>query len=231
VDQALTAEKGPGFDPTDSKFVNESDFFNASDIDDSTGAAFDGEDTPLAYVNEDTNDDLVINAAVDVGDSGTVNPTFPELIKISNDTTEDVDVGIAYDRNASQYGDDINGTAPLNYSFAQGVYEFQANSLTSGNTLNYAAGSGATISPDSTNSTQVSGTNNTINNNGDLPAAAATIPAGDALTIDLVVNISPSDRTDIENSVGGLTTFGSDRETVDIMDAITVGKFDTPNTL
>jgi hypothetical protein len=242
VDQALTVERGDGFDKSNADNVNESQFFNGTntgsggDIDDSSGAAFDGSSAPLAYVNKKVNGDLVIKAAQDVG----LSHNFEKILKISNDTNEDVDVGIAYDRSAStapnnQYGAaiendnvDLSGT-PFSSSnnFAQKVYQFRANSLDNGS-ISYNAGgiTNDVISPDPATSspTQVSGSNNTVSNAEDLPAGALTIPAGDTLQVDLFVDATDADA--IEAAASSQNAFGESRETVDIMDAITVGTLD-----
>jgi hypothetical protein len=222
VEENLEVRKGPGFAAADPEYTNESAFFDGTDIDDSASGAFNSSDTPLAYVNDDVNGNLVIKAAQDVGVSSF---TFSEIIAIDNQTADDVDVGIAYDRGASpsQYGDDVEG-GNLGYDVAQRVYQFQANSLTSGDSINYASGSGSLISPDPAGP-GVTGSNNTISNNNDRPAAAVTIPSGDTLSIDLVVDTA-SDETALEDEAGLSGGFGEERGTVDILDAITVGTFD-----
>ena len=222
VEENLEVRKGPGFVAANPEYTNESVFFNGTDIDDSASGAFNSSDTPLAYVNDDVNGNLVIKAAQDVGVSSF---TFSEIIAIDNQTADDVDVGIAYDRGASpsQYGDDVEG-GNLGYDVAQRVYQFQANSLTSGGSINYASGSGSLISPDPAGP-GVTGSNNTISNNNDRPAAAVTIPSGDTLSIDLVVDTA-SDETALEDEAGLSGGFGEERGTVDILDAITVGTFD-----
>ena len=223
VEENLEVRKGPGFDVTSSVYTNESAFFDGDDIDDSASGAFNSSSPALAYVNDDVNDNLVIKAAQNVG---VPSFTFSEIIEIGNTTADPVDVGIAYDRGASssQYGDDVeNGN--LGYDVAQRVYQFQANSLDSGNAVNYAAGSGNLISPDPNGAGVTAGTNNSVSEDNDKPAAAVTIPSGDILSIDLVVDTA-SDSTAIEDEAGLSGDFGSDRGTVDILDAITVGKFE-----
>jgi hypothetical protein len=227
VEENLEVRKGPGFDVTDSVYTNESAFFDGDDIDDSSGGAFNSSSPALAYVNDDVNGALEIKAAQNVDAPSSV--TFPEIIAIDNQTADDVDVGIAYDRGASssQYGDDVE-SGGLGYDLAQRVYQFQASSLATGS-LNYPAdpnSSAPLISPDPNGAGVTAGSNNSVSDDNDKPAAAVTIPSGNTLNIDLVVDINSTDQTAIENEAGLSGGFGSDRGTVDILDAITVGTFD-----
>lgn len=253
VDQDLTVEQGPGFSDGNPDNTDNSDFFTGAnedaggDIDDSSGGAFENDSLPLAFVNGDTNDNLVIKAAVSNGGSH----IFTELLQVSNDTSAPVNVGIAYDRGAgpgsdgSQYGQDISDDnvdlSGTSYSsanaedFAQNVYQFRANQVNGSGVggsdfANSTTPPSNVISPDPRvpGGTQgVSGSNSGIGKQADLPAGAVTIQPGEDLTLDLVVDTSASDA--IEAAAQGSNTFGKTTSTVDILDEITVGTFDSPS--
>ena len=218
VEENLEVRKGPGFDDSDPEYIDDPDFFDGGDIDES--GAFEEDETPLAYVNDDVNDDLVIKAAQDVGVSSF---RFEEIIEISNQTTEAVDVGIAYDRDADQYGDDVD--SPLSFEVGQRVYQFEANELGDGSSPTFNAGGGDLISPEPGADGVTSGSNDTIANDDDKPAAAVEVPEGETLSIDLVVDTG-TDSDVIEDAAGLSGGFGEERGTVDILDEITVGTFD-----
>lgn len=210
VDENLEVRKGVGFDTGDSKYTDDDDFFSGNDIDDE--GAFNGEDPPLAFVNDEVNDELVINTAVNL--ESTV--TFDEILEISNQTSAPVEVGIAYDRDAEQYGSDVgDGGDLISFETAQQVYQFEAND----------GDDEVLISPDP-GEDGVEGENDTIEEDEDKPAASVEIASGETLQIDLVVDTDTTD-DDIESAVNENTgTFGETRSTVDILDEITVGTFD-----
>lgn len=262
VDQELRVQRGPGFNTSDNDNTGTPGFFTndndaaGGNLNETSSGAFngnsDGESPPLAFVNGSTNENLVFKAAVEGGTTH----TFEELLEITNQTAEAVNVGIAYDRGSgpgsdnSQYGQDISDdnvdVGPLNYTdeedFAQNVYEFRANQIGSSGSFSSVGSSdfansttppNNVISPDprvpSASTVGVEGdSSNTISNDPDLPAGAVNIPAGEKLTIDLVVNTNDSEA--IKAAAPGSNAFGSSTSTVNILDAITVGTFKTPLT-
>jgi len=106
VEQNLTFGAGDGFDPGEDNFTDNPDLFDEEDINEGDGGAFDGDVTPpLAYVDGE-NENLDVRVAVPLGSS----ERFEELFQITNNLDDPVDIGIAYDREASpnQYGEDIS---------------------------------------------------------------------------------------------------------------------------
>jgi hypothetical protein len=223
VEENLVVKKGAGFDTTNSEYTDNSDFFDSGQTDDSSGGAFENDDTPLAYVNDQKNGSLVIKAAQNLGVSSF---TFSEIIQVENTLNTSVDVGIAYDRNNGQYGNDVENGG-LTYEQGQQVYQFEASSI-GGGTPNFTKdpnSSAPLMSPDPGNNGVTTGSNNSISNNKDKPATAVEVPAGTSLQIDLVVD-TQTHETDIKDEASLSGGFGTSIATVDIMDKITVGTFD-----
>lgn len=228
-------------------------FFDGNDLDDSEEGAFADNDPPLAATNGEANEDLELSAVAGLGDVA----TFEELFILENNSTETVNVGIAYDRGdsdfdtdsaaAGQYGDDIavNGNSGLTPAIPRGSYQFSVNSFVDNSGIDdgdfYADNqlsnvispaqngtlpdSGVGSGDESGNATFV-GDNETINNERDRPADAITLSPGASVTIDLDVDLDYDtavqdairEQADIE-----FDGFGTTRDTVDLLDGITVG--------
>lgn len=232
-------------------------FFDGNDLDDSEDGAFADNDPPLAATNGEANEDLELSAVAGLGDVA----TFEELFILENDSTETVNVGIAYDRGdsdfdtdsaaAGQYGDDIgvNDNSGLTPALSRSSYQFSINSFTdnsgiddtdfyAGNQLDdlISPAQNGTL-PDGTSdpgdeaaisgATYVGGDNG-ISNPLDRPADAITIPPGTSVTIDLVVDLEYEVDRDVDTAIRDqadieFNGFGTKRDTVDLLDGITVG--------
>ncbi|VTT87311.1 hypothetical protein DM2_645 [Halorubrum sp. DM2] len=254
VEEALNFRPNPAATSADNVVSTddfEGGFFDGEDIDDSEDGAFGGEDVepPLAATNGEANGDLELFAVAGLGASD----TFEELFILENDSTDSVAVGIAYDRGNSdfdtsaagtgQYGGDIdvNGEGGLTPTIPRNSYRFRVNTFTdnsdpTGN--DYLDGdTDGLISPavngdftngeitDETNANFVGGDEG-ISDDRDKPADAIILEPGEAVTIDLEVDIDYGDtvKESIRNAAGiSLDGFGSERATVDLLDGITVG--------
>jgi hypothetical protein len=229
-------------------------FFDGNDLDDSEEGAFADNDPPLAATNGEANEDLELSAVAGLGDVA----TFEELFILENNSTETVNVGIAYDRGdsnfdtdsaaAGQYGDDIgvNENSGLTPAIPRGSYQFSVNSFEDNSGIDdedfYADNQlSNVISPaengtlpadgspgsESSNSNAIFvGDDTTISAPQDRPADAITLSPGASVTIDLNVDLDYDtavrdairEQADIE-----FDGFGTTRDTVDLLDGITVG--------
>jgi hypothetical protein len=169
------------------------------------------EDIPVATVNprdENNNDDLVLENAISLESDGVV---FEDILEIENRGTSTENVGISYDRDKNQYGDDVNvggGDDTLNDLDVQSVYRFVDNN-------------GNRISPDQ----------DTLGSSVDDPATFVEIEPNEIHPIDLKIDFSeygnrfvdgtPKDNILQAAQLGG--PFEGSIDTVDLLDSITVG--------
>jgi hypothetical protein len=235
--QGNSAESG------DPKAVDNPDFFEdgpSGGLNETADGAFDDGAEALAFA-EGSNENLRVKTAVPIGE----NPTFSELFRVTNNSEEDVTIGIAYDRNNSdfdvssdnsgQYGADVNvpGSAnQLNVDDAQLIYKFQiAPESDNGiERLNPANNTDGLISPE-TGETGVEGNTGSEGTNivnEDLPATAAKIPSGNTLVLDLKVTTDNNNnvRNRIENEADiDQSALGLQTDTVQIIDGITIVTF------
>ena len=168
---------------------------------------------PVATVNprdENNNDELVIETAISLDDNGEV---FEDILEIENLGTSTESVGISYDREQNQYGDDVNvdGDAgnELTEIDVQSMYRFIADNK------------------------RISPNENTIGGDEiDDPANFVEIDPTETLQIDLKIDLSPWDLGfTLEGDPGELILqeaqlsdpFTGSTDTVDMLDGITVG--------
>ena len=231
------------FDPDNDNILNvddDDDFFDGEDIADGGGEVFEDIDTPLAATNGEANGDLEIFAAAGIGEPET---TFEELFTLENDSTSEVAVGIAYDRNnddfsttsaeTGQYGDDIEvrDNVGLSATIPREAYRFEVNQFRNGDSIADSdllnESPNRRISPNENDGEADSvGGNEGIEEEHDRPADAIIVGSGKQVTVDLVVDIGFTDsvqqairdQTDIQ-----FDGFGTNRATVDLLDGITVG--------
>jgi len=234
-------------------------FFDGEDIDDSNEGAFDGETTPLAATNGEANENLEISAVAGLGESATFSNLF--ILENNTDDSVNVGIAYNRDDNsfnttgstAGQYGEDILGGG-LSPSISRASYRFVVNRDVDGNGVTesdffdgYEDGlispaqngnlpNRNNLNPSENNGESTAnyadGANDTISNYADRPASAITLADGEAVTVDLVVDIDYDDsqldaireQADISSSDG----FSVQRDTVDLLDGITVGTLESP---
>jgi len=150
-------------------------------------------------------------------------------------------VGIAYDRNneefgtvAGQYGEDVLGTGELSPAVSRYSYRFEVSDTAtffSGDTdgLISPAENGDANGEFSGNPVEnAGGTNESISDARDRPANGVTLGAGESVNVDLVVNTAKYEeeiinQADINEDDG----FSVQRDTVDLLDGITVGTLES----
>jgi hypothetical protein len=173
------------------------------------------EDIPVATVNprdQNNNDELVLESAISVNSDGVV---FEDILEIQNLGTSTESVGISYDRDKNQYGDDVNvggGDDELNDLDVQSVYRFVDN-----------------------NDNRISPDQDTLGSGVDDPAAFVEIEPNETHPIDLKIDFSEYgnrfvDGTPKENILQAAQLgdpFEGSTDTVDLLDSITVGTEDT----
>ncbi len=223
------------------------DFFDDQDTLDSSL------ETPIAATNGAANENLRLVAAVDFGQTA----TFSELFTLKNDTSEPVDVGIAYDRNdtdsgfldnsaTGQYGGDIavNDEGGLSPALSRASYQFV---MSDPGPLEFTDGGGSVtglISPakngsfigddpevDQGSADSVVGSGSSGIDARDRPASAVRLDPGEETTVDLVVDTTYDsdvrDALQTQADFGG-NGFGTRRATIDLLDGLTVGTLDDP---
>ena len=214
------------------KYASKPNFFDLSSDPDPQGLDdIDSDDLPVATVNrrdQNVNGDVKIQVAVNV-DTNSVR--FTDILEIENKGTSSVDVGISYDRQgglgpgAGQYGNDVNvGGDVLNEITAQTVQHIYRFMGFGGGTF----GPSDRISPDEANPP---------GDGPDDPNTVATIPPGSTMPVDLKIELGTlfgfiDVQSQIESAAAGLTgsnPFQPKRDTVDLLDAITVGVQDPNN--
>jgi hypothetical protein len=179
--------------------------------------------------DSNVNEDVKLQVAVNV-DTNSV--TFTDILEIENNSTNSVDVGIGYDRdtqtnslndsnansnpNLNQYGADVNvgGTSGVTAGIVQKIYQFTVPDPNS-NGVNI-------ISP-------------TLSSTKDEPGEVQSIPAGSQIQVSLQVDLSNILSIDVQDRIKDQTQFNPSnpfqqkRDTVDLLDAITVGVQDPNN--
>jgi hypothetical protein len=192
------------------KYASNSSFFDAGP---SGGLEdIDTDDLPVATVNrrdQNVNEDVKIQVATDVD---TTSVTFHDILEIVNNGTDSVKVGISYDRDDNQYGDDVNvGGSPqsdITQQTVQHVYRFIGHG-------DGTFGSGR-ISP------------NQSSQNDD-PANVAQIDPGGTIPIDLKIDLSDMfDYINVKDNIKDHANptgnpFQGRVDTVDMLDELTVG--------
>jgi hypothetical protein len=187
----LTVRQGDGYDSTASDYSGSAlDFSNMTT-----------DDTPVAYVDSNTDGDLTFETAVEADSS--VNHTFTGIIKVENtgDTTESV--GITWE----QFGTDTTGSVSsqggtVDESNVESMYTFYADS-----------------SGDGTRSTEISPTTNSGS-----PANTISVGPGESLNIDLTVNPDSATVGQIQSAadVSG-NPWSSAYDDVNLVNSINVG--------
>lgn len=169
------------------------------------------DDSPVATVNareDNVNNELSLETAISLGDDGVI---FEDILEIANIGTVDKRVGISYDRDQGQYGDDVNVGGNVGNELTtldvQSVYRFIADT--------------ERISPNQ----------NLVGEEIDDPATFVQIESGQTLPIDLeidlttwdigIVNGDPKEHIRQEAQLGD--PFSGSIDTVDLLDSITVG--------
>jgi hypothetical protein len=207
------------------EYASNTDFFDPSSDPEPQGLVdIDSDDLPVATVNRrdsNVNGDVKIQVAVNV-DTNSV--TFNDILEIENKGTSSVKVGISYDRQgktgfgAGQYGDDVkvggNTSNEVTEETVQYVYQF----IGYGGTGTFGNGR---ISPDE-------------NDSGDDPANVAKIDPGAKISIDLELDLDPLFGPPVQSHIEdraltGSNPFQQKRDTVNLLDAITVGVEDPNN--
>lgn len=207
------------------EYASNPSFFDPSSDPEPQGLAdIDSDDLPVATVNRrdnNVNGDVKIQVAVNVD---TTSVRFNDILEIENKGTSSVKVGISYDRQggtgsgAGQYGSDVNvgGStgSEITEQTVQHVYRF----------IGFGTGTfgSGRISPNQSNT-------------NDDPDNVAKIDPGTTIPVDLKIDLSKlfgfvDVQTQIEDAAtltGGL--FQGRRDTVDLLDAITVGVEDPNN--
>jgi hypothetical protein len=237
--------EGNSADSPDPFAVDNPNFFedgSSGGLNETDGSAFDDTQAPLAFA-EGSNENLTVRTAVPLGRT----VTFDELFRVTNNSDEPVTIGIAYDRNDSdfdansdnsgQYGADVSvgASGVLNEADAQAAYQFRSAAETDSDVSLLGAGTGndsSLISPEPGRTGVEGNTGNEGTNivDEDLPAVAARIPVGSTLVLNLDVDTSNDNRSglgdrieneaDIDQSALGLQT-----DTVQIIDGITIVTF------
>jgi hypothetical protein len=220
------------------EYATNSTFFDLSSDPEPQGLVdIDSDDLPVATVNrrdENVNEDVKIQVATSID---TTSVTFHDILEIKNNGTSPVNVGISYDRNTqtdsvtdttanpdssfNQYGDDVNvagntGTE-ITDATVQHIYQFTV--------------------PDP-NSNQPNIISPSLNSTGDEPTEVQTIGPGGKIQLSLSVDISDIvtvlGNVDVQSQIEDAATlsgspFQEKRDTVDLLDGITVGIEDANN--
>lgn len=195
-------------DTEDSMFFEPGDGLNDIEVD----------DIPVATVNareDNVNEDLEMETAISVSQEKE-QMVFGDMLGIENTTGDTVEIGIGYDRDADQYGDDVDEDGDLEEdvtpNLVQHIYQFRA-------------GGDNRISPDPGDGDDFPDENEA----GDWEA----IDPGETVSIDLQIDL-----TDWEFLLGAANTkeilrdeadedpFETTVNTVDLLDEITVGTRD-----
>jgi len=251
VEQQGLEFEGNSAESGDPNAVDNPDFFAddpSGGLNETAGSAFDGTDAPLAYA-AGSNEDLRVKTLVPLGRT----ETFDALFKISNNSTDTVIIGVAYDRNNSdfdvnsdnsgQYGADVSVGGPggeLNDIDAQRIYQFSNAPETDSDVEILSGGSGNPndlLSPPPNNSgvESTTGSEGTDIVDADLPANAAKIPSGSELVLDLTVDTSNTNESGLKDRIEAEadideSALGLQQDTVQIIDGITIVSFgEDPN--
>ena len=129
-------------DPTNGKFAgdNNNDFFStgtpSSGTSDALGSSIDLDDLPVAFVSNDTNGDISIQVAVQLGETA----SFEDLLQVTNNGSNAVDIGIKFSAfgvdttssNVGGGGDFSDQGGNVQIENAVGAYAFSAPSISTG---------------------------------------------------------------------------------------------------
>ena len=226
VEQNLVVQPPDDFDDDDN-IIDDDDFFDDDGSLNDDGA-FEDNDPPLAFA-EGENDELRIITAVPVGQSA----TFEGILEIDNDGLEEVEVGIAYDRDPStggnQYGVDVDvdgdpeRDGDLSPEIARRSHQFRVSDDQNADFRVGAGGGNGRISPSDNSSNDNVGTDETVNQAHDRPANAVQIGPGETVELDLVIDLA-SDEDEIEDAAEiDPNQFGFQQDTVQLISGFTVG--------
>ena len=230
VSEELRVEAGNAFNndgsvaasaPDDEKFIDPEDsgdsgtgdnFYDSNEL----GSVFESggqdESPPLATVSarDETavsdaafagvNGNLEIYVALDEGDDTT---DFSGLLQVTNNTNQNQKVGIAYDRNNSQYGSDA-GTSDVTHQDVQEVYQFKTG--------------GTLISPDPGEGDDTDA--GWSGNENDAPANTVEVSSSSTAQIKLETDVDKI--TDLAAQANVSPGFSDDSTAVDLLDGITV---------
>jgi len=201
------------------EYATNSTFFDLSSDPEPQGLVdIDSDDLPVATVNrrdQNINGNVKIQVATDVD---TTSVTFHDILEIENNGTNPVNVGISYDRNgqtgygAGQYGDDVNvggnTASEITEQTVQHIYRF----------IGFGTGTfgSGRISPNQSDTS-------------DDPANVAKIDPGTTIPVNLEIDLSALfSFIDAQGQIEDAATlsggpFQEKRDTVDLLDGITVG--------
>jgi len=217
--EKLEVRAGAAFEnpETDEKFVAYDDstdsLFNDSGLN-----SISADDLPVATVNDEVNDQLIIETAIALDDDGV---RFEDILEVSNLGTVDKEVGISYDRQggsgkgAGQYGEDVtvggDHQNELTDVDVQQVYRFEATPD--------GAGSPIQLSPDPTEV------------GDDSPSNTIEIAAGATKSLTLEIDFGgglyePNSEKHIFDAAELGGPFTGSIDTVDMLDGITFGAND-----
>ena len=217
--EKLAVRAGAAFEnpETDEKFVAYDDstdsLFNNSGLNNISA-----DDLPVATVNDERNDQLIIETAIALDDDGV---RFEDILEVSNLGTVDKEVGISYDRQggsgagAGQYGGDVtvggDHQTELTDVDVQQVYRFEATPD--------GAGSPIQLSPDPTEV------------GDDSPSNTIEIGAGETKSLTLEIDFGgglyePNSEKHIFDAADLGGAFTGSIDTIDMLDGITFGAND-----
>lgn len=208
------------------EYASNTDFFDPSSDPEPQGLVdIDSNDLPVATVNRrdsNVNGDVKIQVAVNVD---TTSVTFNDILEIENKGTSSATVGISYDRQgktgfgAGQYGDDVEVGGKTSNEVTEKTVQYVYQFIAYGGTGTFGNGR---ISPDE-------------NDSGDDPANVAVIGPGAKISIDLELDLDPAFGPPVQSHIEdratltGSNPFQQKRDTVNLLDAITVGVEDPNN--
>lgn len=229
VEDELIIEPGASFrdgsgdydstiDPSSGKFAgtNYGDFFSS----DATGGNLDPEDLPAAYVSNDTNGDISIKTAVGIG----TQVDFSDLLRVTNNTTEDKDIGI----NFSDVGvDTTTGNTGGEYSLTNHGGDVDVVKVIDAYNFYYSSTSNR-ISTDASDWNSNGSPQKVPNSPGGATVSAngGSIEIGLQITTDTGVNLGTGnikDQLDAATDTSQGNPFGGTEDTVQLVDEITIG--------
>lgn len=174
------------------------------DYDDNVDSISNPSNLPAAYVNGSTQGSDLEVSVVTRNSSGNTD-TFENLLRVVNNGTTDVNVGIGF----NSFGGDVGGT--ISKAEVKNAYEFESNP---GESTSGVQGSAQVIAPNE-------------NNDDDEPLNYHLVPAGETLAIDLNVTLSGTLVSQINSARSGSVTPSFDGNNVGdgvtLVDEILIG--------
>lgn len=180
---------------------------NLDYADDNVDSISNPSDLPAAYVNGSTQGADLEVSVVTRNSSGNTD-TFENLLRVANNGTTDVNVGIGFD----SFGGDVGSDDTISKAEVKNAYEFKSNPGES--TSGVPGSSGKIIAPDEDNA-------------DDEPLNYQLVPAGETLAIDLNVTLSGTLVSQINSARSGSVTPSFDGNNVGdgvtLVDKILIG--------